>query len=59
MPTIRLPHLAHGSIDLDGARVPVTDHLITVPLDQVGTVLRACDGAELVPDVTPAEPKED
>ena len=50
MPTIRLPHISDGSIDLDGVRVPVVDHLVTVPADKVGTVLRQNEGAEIPPE---------
>lgn len=50
MPTIRLPHIEEGSIDLDGQRVPVVNHLVTVPAEKVGTVLRQNEGAEIAPE---------
>ena len=50
MPTIKLPHVAEGSIDLAGTRVPVVNHLVIVPTALVGIVLRAQPDAELVPD---------
>lgn len=55
MPTIRLPHIAEGSIDVAGTRVPVKDHLVTVPIDHVGLILRAQPGAELVPEAAGKE----
>lgn len=48
MPTIRLPHIAEGSIDVGGQRVPVVNHLVTVPLAQLGPVLRGQPDAEIV-----------
>lgn len=48
MPTIRLPHIAEGSIDIRGARVPVVNHLVAVPADAVGVVLRSQPDAELI-----------
>ena len=54
MPTIRLPHIADGSIDLGGTRTPVVNHLIVVAPNQVGVVLRNQPDAEIVDDA----PKE-
>lgn len=50
MPTIMLPAIEEGSIDIGGERLPVVNHRVVVPLSVVGTVLRQNEGAELVPE---------
>lgn len=54
MPRIRIPHIADGSLDINGVRRPVIDHVIEVHVQEMGIVLSNVPKAEILPDVPEA-----